>query len=620
MGGQSARMKAALRSLGAVCLAVLAAIAVAVAWTTATAVQMAASALIMGGTEHPLSTPPDDPLYISSYLDNAVNFFINPAAGASTGTDDPPIGDVDRNVYAVVYPAAFFPVFGSKTFDSSVRDGVLSLTGCVRGAASCNYNHDASYSVDPAADLDVPPAADEDYVVFGYSQSAVVASLVKRALIADPRVPTAPGESTPETSFFLLANPMRPNGGILARGPEGLTIPIIGITFHGATPTNTCGETGPCMPTVDVAAQYDGLGGDAPASLTNVLAVINAVAGYYYLHGDLQNADFDDAQYQGSYGDTDYYLYPTKRLPILTPFAGVVPSPILTLLDAPLRVLIEGAYERDVSPGVATKVGLLPFRNPIQTAINLVRSIPVGIDDAIEEISGARPLGTQPTTSPFGVGGPDLPAAPTDDDAAPMSMMWSSARADEQNDETVVAGDEPAAASSGDPLEHKVSDAKPAVLVEKTPLEGEGETQPAAQDGQERGQEVVDQAGVDQATVDQEGVEEGVDQEGAEEGVEQAGDENAESPVLTGTPARVAAKPGAPKLPKLPKLRGPIKFDSPIRMGSRPAAGSDVKGAASAENGSEPGDPAANTTANTTGDATAGPTSASGGAEGDAAA
>ncbi|RAV14039.1 PE-PPE domain-containing protein [Mycolicibacterium sp. GF69] len=607
-------MKAALRSLGAMCLAVLAAIAVAVAWTTATAVQLAASALIMGGTEHPLSTPPDDPLYISSYLDNAVNFFINPAAGAPTGTGDPRIGEVDRNVdrnvYAVVYPAAFFPVFGSKTFDSSVRDGVLSLNGCVRGAASCNYNHDASYNVDPAADPDVPPAADEDYVVFGYSQSAVVASLVKRALIADPRVPTAPGEPTPETSFFLLANPMRPNGGILARGPEGLTIPIIGITFHGATPTNTCGETGPCMPTVDVAAQYDGLGGDAPASLTNVLAMINAVAGYYYLHGDLQNADFDDAQYQGSYGDTDYYLYPTKRLPILTPFAGVVPSPILTLLDAPLRVLIEGAYERDVSPGVATKVGLLPFRNPIKTAINLVRSIPVGIDDAIEEISGARPLGTQPTTSPFGVGGPDLPAAPTDDDGAQMSMMWSSARADGQNDETVIAGDEPAAASPKDSLEHRASEAKPVVLVEKTPLEGEGETQPAAQDGQERGQEVVDEASVDQEGVGKEGVE--------QEGVGQAGGANAESS-LTSTPAPAAAKPGLPKLPKLPKLRGPIKFDSPIRMGSRPAAGSNVKGAPGAEKVSEPGDPTAHTTADATTDAP-GAAGAAGGAQGDAAA
>ena len=33
---------------------------------------------------------------------------------------------------------------------------------------------------------------------------------------------------------------MRPNGGILSRGPTGLTIPILGVTFYGATPTDSC--------------------------------------------------------------------------------------------------------------------------------------------------------------------------------------------------------------------------------------------------------------------------------------------------------------------------------------------------------------------------------------------
>lgn len=542
-------MKAALRSLGAMCLAVLAAIALTVAWTTATAVQLAASALIMGGTEHPL-TSPDDPGYISGYLNHAVTVFINPAADPPHPTDEhPPIDGVDRNVYAVVYPAAFFPVFGSKTFDTSVRDGVGSLNGCVRGSASCVYNGSASYNVDPAQPTPAP-TADEDYVVFGYSQSAVVASLVKRGLIANPR-------EDGKTSFFLLANPMRPNGGILARGPEGLTIPIIGITFYGATPTNSCEGDGPCMPTVDAAEQYDGLGGDAPASLTNVLAILNAVAGYYYLHGDLQDADFDDAQYQGSYGDTDYYLYPAERLPILMPFAGVVPSPILTLLDAPLRVLIEGAYARDVNPGVATKVGLLPFRNPIKTALNLVAAIPTGIDDALAEVANDpdfRPLGTRPTTSPFGVGGPDLPPAPAEEDALRMSMRSSPAGDDDQVDETVKRGE---VGSSGDPLEQKVSDEKPIEVVANP-------TTPA-DDGT--------------TTLDDEEV------------VDQAGDENAENGVLNGKPPRFGAKPALPKLPKLPKLRGPIKFDAPIRLGPSPAGRPDQKGTAGTETVSEPDDP-----------------------------
>ena len=64
---------------------------------------------------------------------------------------------------------------------------------------------------------------------------------------------------------------MRPNGGILARDFEGFTIPIIGITFYGPT-ENSCPaqiraprpRTDICTPTIDVAQQYDILGGDAP--------------------------------------------------------------------------------------------------------------------------------------------------------------------------------------------------------------------------------------------------------------------------------------------------------------------------------------------------------------------
>jgi hypothetical protein len=428
-------MRAAIRSLGVVILALASTVAVAAAWTTAAAVQLLATALIMGGSDHPLSTPPDTGSYVSEYLSNAVGGYINTAAALPTGTGEnaiPSVGEHDAR-YAVVYPADFFPVFGTQTLDTSVSIGRASLNGCLRGTPACNYNKTIP-KPQPA------PDPTDEFVIFGYSQSAIVASLVKRDLLQKPeQVPT-------NASFFLLANPMRPNGGILARGPQGLTIPILGVTFSGATPTNSC-DLGNCMPTVDVAAQYDGMGGDAPASLTNVLAILNAAAGYYYEHGNLQYGKFDGALYQGSYGDTDYYLLPAQRLPILKPFQSFIPSPILTALDAPLRVLIEGAYARDVNPGIATKVGLLPFRDPIQTAINLLKAIPTGIDDALAEAAGNpsfRPLGTAPVTSPFGVGGPQLPAPPTGDtgvNAMRTSMTWSAS--DNHDAAGLVAGNEP---------------------------------------------------------------------------------------------------------------------------------------------------------------------------------
>jgi hypothetical protein len=437
-------MRVIFRSLMATILAVLGAIVLAVAWTATTAVQLAATALIMGGTDHPLSTPEDDPVtYINPYMDNAVEGFINPASGVPTGTGLDPIFDVGEtdNRYAVITPEQFFPVSGSMTFGDSVEAGLENVNGCVRGDG-CVYNEDGALVPDAPED---PPVPGEEMVVFGYSQSAVIASLLKRDLIENP-------DDTPaDLSMFLLANAMRPNGGILAMGPTGLTIPILGVTFYGATPTNSCESEAGCIETVDLAAQYDIFGGDSPASYTNVVAIVNAALGYYYLHGDLQNGNFDNALYQGSYGDTDYYIVATERLPLLLPFEPIVPSPILTMLDAPIRAMVEGAYARDVNPGVATKASLLPFRNPIATIVNIIKAIPVGIDDGLAEFTGNpdfRPLGTEPVTSPFGVGGPELPDPPSEMNLSALSASAQTgdgapaARLDDEPEDTAVEEEE----------------------------------------------------------------------------------------------------------------------------------------------------------------------------------
>jgi hypothetical protein len=127
-----------------------------------------------------------------------------------------------------------------------------------------------------------------------------VASLVKQDLIDNYQA----GDSS--TSFFLVANPMRPNGGILMRGKGLPTIPVLGATFYGATPNNSAvlndgGTPGDptddtyVYPTVDVAHQYDGLGGDFPVRPLNLLATFNTLAGYYYLHGNVVYKPFSDA-------------------------------------------------------------------------------------------------------------------------------------------------------------------------------------------------------------------------------------------------------------------------------------------------------------------------------------
>src|SRR5690242_2521890 len=111
-------MRGLIRSLGVVGLALLSVVGLVVSWTAATVVQLTATALIMGGTGHPLTPGGDDPGYVNQYLNNAVTLFINEAAGAPTGADGGPIDGVEDGdpVYAVTYPAQFFPVAGTQTF------------------------------------------------------------------------------------------------------------------------------------------------------------------------------------------------------------------------------------------------------------------------------------------------------------------------------------------------------------------------------------------------------------------------------------------------------------------------------------------------------------------------
>ena len=119
--------------------------------------------------------------------------------------------------------------------------------------------------------------------MFAYSQSARVASIEKAALIAEYN------QEDPATyhhvSFVLIANPNRPNGGILERF-NGLHIPILNVTFDGATTTASPIVDGSYLyPTADISRQYDGWS-DFPAYPLNLLADVNALAGIQYLHPD----------------------------------------------------------------------------------------------------------------------------------------------------------------------------------------------------------------------------------------------------------------------------------------------------------------------------------------------
>lgn len=354
------------------------------------AVTLTATALYMGGTGHPLTVPPDTPDYIDDYVSWASGFVI--PSGLCTG-GNPGCAEV-----AVYTPAEFWPVTGlrSMRFDASVPIGLANLERCLSGA-ECTVT-DPPFTSTVSREL-----TDSAYTVFAYSQSGTIATLMKSDLIAHPPAGTV--------SFVFESNPNRPNGGILERF-VGVHIPILGVTFNGATVTNSPQPTP--LTTVDIVHQYDPVA-DFPTNPLNALALINTLLGFAYEHPE---EGAGTPVLQGQYQDSTYYLVPTDILPLLQPLT-IIPylGPLAaTVLDPPLRVLVETGYNRTTNPGAPTPAKFLYFPNPIKTAVNFLKAIPNGWDNGIAYITkdpSRRPFHTTPQ-GPYGVGGPPVNAGAID--------------------------------------------------------------------------------------------------------------------------------------------------------------------------------------------------------------
>lgn len=416
-------MRLAARS-ATVAVATLAAFLSLVLLSTSTAalklLASGATVLVMGGTGHSLSPAEDTNQFVQDYMASAVGNYVAPASTLNTGVPGGPY-----NTVAVITPEQSAPDYGTLTFNQSVAAGQQNLDNCVKGNASCQYNDQVG---------SVAPTPSDTFVVYGFSQSSTVSTLEKRALAAQ----YAPGEG-PDVSFVLIANGNRPNGGFLARGPQGVTIPsglpFAGFTFNGSTPTNTQ------YATTDIAAQYDGWS-DFPVNPLNLLAVQNAMMGIDYLHlgGTYDKTTLTDPGVidQGQYGDTHYYMISTPVLPLLMPLEkfGPLGHAFADTLDAPLRVIVESAYDRTTSPGVPTSWKLTYFPDPVKFTRNLLVSIPTGWDNGIQDLTGVRPFRTT-RPGPYGVGGPDVTYT-TPDTTTTTAAATTAVAAKESTAETTV--------------------------------------------------------------------------------------------------------------------------------------------------------------------------------------
>ena len=371
--------RAALRSALVAALAALATFAVALTATVTAAVTLTATALIVPGTGTP------NPETVSDYMEHAVDYYVRPTTESCT---------VQCTPQPVPYLAQFWPfpfegwggLSGAK-FDESVASGVAQLTSDLVG----------TYQPGPANQI----------AIFGYSQGATVASREKSLLAK-----LSPQDQA-DISFVLIGNPNRPNGGLFERLAPFGTVPILDATFGLPTQTDTA------MATSDIAFQYDGVA-DFPLYPINLLATLNAVAGFWYTHGsylspdgrhpaelpngltptELAAAIADPANQQKVPGsDTTYILIPTPNLPLLQPlrdfgsFTGTefITRPLIALIEPALRVLIETGYDRSLPYGQPAPLRLIPLVNPITLAVDLADAFVQGVHDVAAEIGPPAP-------------------------------------------------------------------------------------------------------------------------------------------------------------------------------------------------------------------------------------
>jgi len=344
------------------------------------------AALIMNGTFEPVITP--------EWISQVMQELVTPTRGEGyTGT-------------AMTTPEEFWPVSGlfSLTFNDSVKTGYELL--------------DAQVHQNLQADPGTPLA------VFGYSQSAMIATVHKRSLAAQ----YADGQDLPPVSFVVAGNPYRPNGGFLARFPM-LAQLLAPSTQTNATPTDTG------LATYDIARQYE-MWADFPTYPLNLLADINALFGlmdHWYLPESvtpllsnlLSTVSLDPASPNYNpdtvvqhYGDTTYYTIPAQHLPMLYPLRWIGLGPLTDIVEPTLRVLIELGYDRTASPGQVVRAGLIPNVDLGKLAADLGAAFAEGAAAFHDLVTpnAAQPAGARPVGLPS-------PAAATEQNPVPAPRV-----------------------------------------------------------------------------------------------------------------------------------------------------------------------------------------------------
>lgn len=330
------------------------------------------TALIMQGTFYPFVSP--------AWVSQVMGAFVDPVRDDFTGV-------------ALDTPEQFWPVTGitSMTFNSSIQEGYAILDERVdQTLASEGFRTPVN--------------------VFGYSQSAVIASVKKRDLDLE----YANRKDVPAVTFTMIGNPLRPNGGFLSRFGLANAVLTPSIDMR-STPTDTPYST------VDIARQYD-VWADFPTYPLNLLSTINAMFGtwnHWYLPESLPpgfysnvietvsldptSPDYVPGTTSQVYGDTTYYMIPSEHLPMYYPLRWLGLGPLVDVIEPLTKVLVELGYDRTTSYGEQTRMRLIPEIGNLAHAGQFVTDVGQALEQGGQALVD---LFTPPPASPV-TGGPD---------------------------------------------------------------------------------------------------------------------------------------------------------------------------------------------------------------------
>jgi hypothetical protein len=347
-------------------------------------------ALVMGGSGEPIPTPP---------FVEALNYL------------SPHFSPIDH-AQGLFTPEGLYPFTGVKSLplDTSVSQGLQILDSAIKQQLAAN----------PTGSV----------AVFGASESAIISSLEMKNLANPMLNPTPPTAN--QLGFTLIGDQMNPNGGILARFPgfpagTNLSIPSLGFTFYGATPSNTI------YPTHIYTLEYDGFA-DFPQYPINLISDLNAFVGILNVHSlyvDLNPSALPPGYAiqqlptsPGYTGVTTYYMMTTPNgLPLLEPLRAIpfIGNPIADLLQPDLTTIVNLGYGNpnfgwSQGPAdVQTYFGLFPHVSQALIAQDLITGAHQGttafVGDIHAEAAGMSLSSVSHSlTSMAGTGAADLSA------------------------------------------------------------------------------------------------------------------------------------------------------------------------------------------------------------------